>query len=287
MWVKENRMPVTWPRKMIHSIGTRDENRYCKFHEDYGHDTEEYYDLKKEIKKLIDSGALRKFTSHKEDKEQRKEGTDKEEKKEEERGRKKEIAGVINVIIGGKRFKEGRKRLRGEIMQVAEQAGRRAEAAKVITFSAEDGTHAKGSHNDALVVEAIVNNFLVMKLLVDEGSAMNLITWETFKGIGRALGQLKHCPVPIIGLGGTPIQPRGLAEIMVEFGRGGREMKEVKTMFLVVDMSLAYNGIPGRPFLYSSRAITSIRYLIMKIPTTEGVISEKGDQEPPNATLSP
>ncbi|XP_050229192.1 uncharacterized protein LOC126678333 [Mercurialis annua] len=110
MWVKENRTSVTWPRKMIHRTGTRDENRYCQFHEDCRHDIEECYDLKKEIEKMIESGALRRFTSRKEDKHQRIEGTDKEEKKEEERRRKKEIAGVINVIVLGKSIREGRKK---------------------------------------------------------------------------------------------------------------------------------------------------------------------------------
>ncbi|XP_050222553.1 uncharacterized protein LOC126672642 [Mercurialis annua] len=153
-------------------------------------------------------------------------------------------------------MREGRKRLRAEVMQVAEQAGRKGEITKVIIFSTDDGTHVKGPHNDALVGEAIINNFLAIKLLVDEGSAVNLMTWETYKRIGGELGKLKHCPVLMMGLGGTPIQPRGLAEMIIEFGRGEKETKEVKTLFSVVDMPLSYNGILGRPFLYDSGAIT-------------------------------
>ncbi|XP_050238228.1 uncharacterized protein LOC126687717 [Mercurialis annua] len=280
IWVKESRTLVTWPIKMVHITETRDENRYCKFHEDYGHDTEECYDLKKEIEKLIESGALRKFINNREEKEQRKEGADNEEKKEEPKGRKKDVVGVVNIILGGKGEREGRKKLRAEIMKVAEQAGGKGETTKVIiTFLADDGLHVKGPHNDALVIEAIINKFLVIKLLIDEGCAVNFMTWETYKRIGGELGKLKNCPVPIMGLGGAPIQPRGLSELMIEFGKGEKEAEEIKTLFSVVVMPLAYNGILGRPFLYDSGAITSIRSLVMKIPTPGGVINMKGDLE--------
>ncbi|XP_050229234.1 uncharacterized protein LOC126678379 [Mercurialis annua] len=40
-WRNYTRTHVMWPKKMIHSTGTRDENRCCKFHEDYGHDIKE------------------------------------------------------------------------------------------------------------------------------------------------------------------------------------------------------------------------------------------------------
>ncbi|XP_050217666.1 uncharacterized protein LOC126668518 [Mercurialis annua] len=236
---------------MIHRTGIRDKNRYCKFHEDCGHDMWECYDLKKEIERLIESGSLRKFTSYKEEKEHRKEGADKGKKKEEERGRKKEVAGVINVIKGGKNMKAGKKRPMPEIIQVTEQARGESNIVETITFFAEDGAHVKRPYNDALA----------------------------YKGIGGELGKLKHCLIPIVGLGGTPVQPKYLAELITEFRRGGKDIKEIKTLFSIVDMPLAYNGILGRPFLYDSGAFTSIRYLVTKIPTTAGTINIKGDQE--------
>ena len=71
----------------------------------------------------------------------------------------------------------------------------------------------------------------------------------------------------------------GVVELIVEFGRGQPESREIKTLFNVMDMPLAYNAIIGRPYLYDSGAVTSIRYLTMKIPTKKGVVVVKGNQE--------
>lgn len=39
----------------------RNRNKYCRFHRDHGHDTDEYFDLKQQIENLIRQGKLRNF----------------------------------------------------------------------------------------------------------------------------------------------------------------------------------------------------------------------------------
>ena len=56
--------------------------------------------------------------------------------------------------------------------------------APVITFSPEDGAHVQAPHCDALVVEAVIDNYAVKRILIDEGSSINLITWEAYKQMG-------------------------------------------------------------------------------------------------------
>ena len=48
----------------------RNKNKYCRFHRDHGHDTDECYDLKQQIKNLIRQGNLRHFVGrdHKDEK---------------------------------------------------------------------------------------------------------------------------------------------------------------------------------------------------------------------------
>ena len=46
-----------------------------------------------------------------------------------------------------------------------------------------------------------------------------------------------------------------------------------------MDTRLAYNRVIGKHILWKLGAVTSIRYLVMKIPTQEKVIIIKGDQE--------
>ena len=52
----------------------------------------------------------------------------------------------------------------------------------------------------------------------------------------------------------------GVTELTVEFGdRKMKDTKTVKSLFNIMDLLLAYNGIIGRLILYEIDAATSIR----------------------------
>ena len=71
----------------------------------------------------------------------------------------------------------------------------------------------------------------------------------------------------------------GVAELTIEFGDWEtRDIKAVKSLFNIVDLSFTYNGIIGRPILYEIDAATSIRWLSMKIPLEDRVITILEDQ---------
>ncbi|XP_023927746.1 uncharacterized protein LOC112039135 [Quercus suber] len=52
---------LKWPRPLHSSPNVRDKNKYCRFHKDHGHYTEDCQDLKEQIKELIRKGKLQKF----------------------------------------------------------------------------------------------------------------------------------------------------------------------------------------------------------------------------------
>ena len=52
---------LRWRTKMKSDPATRDNTRYCEFHRDYGHRTDDCIQLKKEIEYLIRRGYLRRF----------------------------------------------------------------------------------------------------------------------------------------------------------------------------------------------------------------------------------
>ena len=71
----------------------------------------------------------------------------------------------------------------------------------------------------------------------------------------------------------------GVAELTIEFGdRETKDTKTVRSLFNIVDLPLAYNGIIGRPILYEIDVATSIRRLTMKIPLDNRVITILEDQ---------
>ena len=78
------------------------------------------------------------------------------------------------MIVGGEIPKEKRlKRARKDESQIPD-----------ITFRPEDGQHVQHPHNDALVVSAHIQNFLVKRLSIDDGSAVNALSWEAYKAMG-------------------------------------------------------------------------------------------------------
>ena len=52
---------LKWPEKMKEDPNKCNQNKYCRFHRDHGHDTDECFDLKQQIKNLIKQGKLRNF----------------------------------------------------------------------------------------------------------------------------------------------------------------------------------------------------------------------------------
>ena len=52
---------LKWPRPLHSSPNVRDKRKYCRFHKDHGHYTEDCRDLKEQIEELIQKGKLHKY----------------------------------------------------------------------------------------------------------------------------------------------------------------------------------------------------------------------------------
>ena len=52
---------LKWPRPLHSSPHIRNKNKYCRFHKDHGHYTEDCQDLKEQIEELIQKGKLQKY----------------------------------------------------------------------------------------------------------------------------------------------------------------------------------------------------------------------------------
>ncbi|GFY87157.1 hypothetical protein Acr_05g0007960 [Actinidia rufa] len=55
---------VKWPRKIKTDPQKRNRNKYCEFHRDHGHNTEDCFQLKEQIADLIKRGYLRKYVAN-------------------------------------------------------------------------------------------------------------------------------------------------------------------------------------------------------------------------------
>ena len=60
MQIKDE-LSLKWPKPLSLSSRKRDLKKYCRFHKDHGHYTDECRDLKEQIEELILRGKLQKF----------------------------------------------------------------------------------------------------------------------------------------------------------------------------------------------------------------------------------
>ena len=82
---------------------------------------------------------------------------------------------------------------------------------------------------------------------------------------------------PLVGFGGTKVQPVGTISLPVVVGAYLQQIAR-NVNFLVVDCSSSYNAIIGRPTLNSWKAVTSTYHLSIKFPMEHGGRQVQGDQ---------
>ncbi|XP_022861618.1 uncharacterized protein LOC111381994 [Olea europaea var. sylvestris] len=169
------------PSRMKSPPDTRDRSKYCEFHRDHGHTTEDCHAVQREIEALIKRGFLNNYIGH--DKQPR---NDRDNRKEPGAGSKAQpTAETINIIVGGIASSgdtsSGRKQY---ARQHAHTPRESSDEVKDITFGARDLEGISYLHDDALVVSAVVANFEIRRILVDNGSAANKLSQEAFTKMG-------------------------------------------------------------------------------------------------------
>ena len=127
-----------------------------------------------------------------------------------------------------------------------------------------------------LVIKAMVANNNVHRILVDNGSSIDILYFTAFERMGLKVSDLKPSPNPVYGFTGDSVIPLGVISLLMTLGEYPRQSC-VMADFLVIDQPSAFNTVLGRPSLRELRVITSIHHLLMKFPTPLGVGKVKGD----------
>ncbi|XP_021602366.1 uncharacterized protein LOC110607545 [Manihot esculenta] len=229
----------------------RDSDKYCQYHRTHGHDTNDCYQRINEIERLIKRGHLRNFVN-------KPEGKRPQQNAMAERPRRQtgglvndESSRTINMIVGGsggRMSRRGKKRSRSEEGSSAEIMHIVEHSLVTISFSPEDAYGIQMPHDDALVIEAVIHNFGVRKVLVDNGSKVNLLPYRVFQQMNIPEEQLVRDQALVKGIGGTSVAVEGKVKVALMLGEPPLARTHY-AIFLVVKPPLNYNTILERPVL--------------------------------------
>ncbi|GAV69103.1 hypothetical protein CFOL_v3_12604, partial [Cephalotus follicularis] len=207
-----------WPEKMRAPAENRSMEKYCRYHRDHGHDTEECRKLKNQIEDLIRKGHLRKYVD-----------------RDAPQGRREQR-------------REEAPRQQEEQQQQQHKRLRTGGEEEVITFSEADYEGVRLPHDDPVVVTLLVELFTMKRILIDNGSSADILYKNAFDQLRIPADQLKPVKTPLVGFAGETIHPLGSINLSVVAGTAPRQT-QVEMTFLVVDTPSPYNAIVGRPGL--------------------------------------
>ncbi|KAJ9557089.1 hypothetical protein OSB04_011703 [Centaurea solstitialis] len=249
---------VRWPKKPENPSKDKDQNKWCEFHSDHGHTTDECISLKKEIAYLKRNGHLKGIISE-----------------EAKRPAYPIHTKVVNCITGGSEvcgltYSAAKRHAREgpEGFPIPEEsktaAERELDAAK-LTFDQDDLSGNNQKHHDALVIQLTIGNCLTKRVLVDGGSSANVIFSDTLKIMGIDRSNIIRRTTTLVGFNGDATNTLGEIVLPV-FAKGINK----QTKFNVIDCPSAYNAILGRPWIHDMKAVPSTYHQKIKFPSPWG-----------------
>jgi hypothetical protein len=124
-----------------------------------------------------------------------------------------------------------------------------------------------------LVVDPIIGNVRLSKVLMDGGSSLNIIYAETLELLGVDLSMIQAGAAPFHGIiPGKRVQPLGQLDLPICFGTPSNFRKETLT-FEVVGFRGTYHAVLGRPCYAKFMTVPNYTYLKLKMSGPNGTIT--------------
>ena len=108
----------------------------------------------------------------------------------------------------------------------------------------------------------------VHRILVDNGSSVDILYYQAFQKMGLKNSDLRPSPNPIYGFTGDSVTLMGVITLPMMVGEYLENPVSWQT-FLVIDQPSAFNAVLNRLSLRALKMITSIYHLLMMFPTPE------------------
>ena len=129
----------------------------------------------------------------------------------------------------------------------------------------------------SLVLSPCINQVQFHRVLVDGGSSIDILFKKSLASLNISEADLHPYDGQFWGIvPGQSSVPLGEISLPVQFGTPDHFRTEYIN-FVVASFDGTYHAILGRPALAKFMAVPHYRYLVLKMPTSRGVLSVKGN----------
>ncbi|XP_030935876.1 uncharacterized protein LOC115960974 [Quercus lobata] len=256
-----------WPSRMVGDPTKRNQNLYCAYHQEPDHTTDDCRNLKNHLDRLVREGKLRHLQHHSV-------GWQEQSNVETRQSTLRPPIGTINVILAAP-GRTGSHPFRvmsvGRLLfEADDRKSKRARgmAMPLIGFSDEDKLGTLQPHDDALVVMLRIGGYDVKRMLVDQGSAVEVMYPDLYKGLKLKPEDLTAYDSPLVSFEGKTVTPKGMIRLPIQ-----TDSDVVEVDFIVVDAYFPYTAIVARSWFHALGAVSSTLYQKVKYPS-EGRVKE-------------
>ncbi|XP_030959044.1 uncharacterized protein LOC115980995 [Quercus lobata] len=252
---------------MVGDPAKHNQNMYCEYHQEPGHTTDDCRNLKNHLDRLVREGKLRHLLHHPV-------GWQEQSNIKTRKSTLRPPIGTINVILvtpgrtGSHPFRVmsvGRLSAKADDWESKRARGM---ATPLIGFSDEDKLGTLQPYDDALVVTLRIGGYDVKRVLVDQGSAVEVMYPDLYKGLKLKPEDLTAYDSPLVSFEGKTVTPKGMIRLLIQ-----TDSDVVEVDFIVVEAYSPYTAIVARPWLHALGAVSSTLHQKVKYPS-EGRVKE-------------
>lgn len=135
-----------------------------------------------------------------------------------------------------------------------------------ITFTDDDQLLGSKPHNRPLLITGELDDMQMSRIMLDEGSAVNILPLRTLKKIGKTAQDLKPSNTLVQGFNQAGQNSIGTIRLRLKF-----EDHTSSTILHVIDAWTSYNALLGRPWLHEYKIFTSTLCQCFKYKDESGV----------------
>ena len=143
----------------------------------------------------------------------------------------------------------------------------------ILSFPKEDKVRTTQLHDDALLITLRIGGYDVKRVMVDGGSAAEIMYPDLYKGLKLKPEDLMLYGSPLMSFDGKLVIPKGMIRLPIQTGP---EIVEVN--FIVVDTYSPYTTIVGRPWLHTLGVVASSLHQKAKFPSEDQILEIRGCQ---------